>query len=336
MTTLQIIWFILVAVLFAGYAVLDGFDLGVGALYPFIARTEAEKALVRDSVGPVWDGNEVWLLTAVGALFAAFPPVYATVLSGFYLPMMLVMFALIFRAVSFEFRAQDPAWGGLWDWAFSLGSMLPALLFGVAAGNIARGVRLTVGGLYAGTSLDLLNPYALLCGIVGLVFFVAHGASWLAVKTSGDLRDRVLPIRKYGQWAFAALLAVLALTTLLAAPQRFFADAASAFGWVGILLAWGGIIAAIVLAAMDVDLWSFIASGASVVGLVTMWAVAIFPYLVPALGPPGGLSVFTASSGQLTLTVMLIIAVIGVPLVVAYTALVYRVFRGKTIAHHEY
>ncbi len=333
---LQALWFILVAVLLAGYAVLDGFDLGVGVLYPFVAKTEEDKQIVRDSVGPVWDGNEVWLLTGGGALFAAFPPVYATVFSGFYLALMLVLFALIFRAISFEFRAKDPAWAGVWDWAFVIGSALPALLFGVAAGNIIRGVPLAPGGDFAGNFFTLLNPYALLCGVVGLVFFAMHGASWLAMKTSGDLRERVLPIRKWGGYAYAALLAVLTLTTYLVLPQRFFADVTGIFGWLGIVLVWGGAIGAIWLANNEVDLWSFVSSGASIAGLVVMWGAAIFPFLVPALGRPGGLSAFDVSSGALTLTVMTIIAVIGVPIMLVYTAMVYRVFRGKTVPHQGY
>jgi cytochrome d ubiquinol oxidase subunit II len=336
MVFLQVIWFILIAVLLAGYAVLDGFDLGAGVLYPFIARNDEEKALVRDSVGPVWDGNEVWLLTGAGALFAAFPPVYATVFSGFYLALMLVLFALVFRAVSFEFRAQDPKWGGLWDWAFFGGSALPALLFGVAAGNIIRGVPLAAGGEYAGDFFLLLNPYALLCGVVGLVFFIEHGASWLCMKTFGDVRDRSAVIRRWGQYAYAGLMAVLAVTTYLVLPQRFAADVTSVFGWLGIVLAWGGVLGAIYFTSKDVDLWSFVASGASIVGLVVMWGAAIFPFLVPALGQPGGLSAFEVSSSQLTLTVMLIIAVIGVPVMLVYTAIVYRVFAGKTVVHEGY
>ena len=333
--TLQIIWFILLAVLFAGYAVLDGFDLGVGSLYLFVAKTETEKDIVRSSVGPVWDGNEVWLLTAGGALFAAFPAVYATVFSGFYLALMLVLFALIVRAVSFEFRAQDPAWGGLWDWCFFLGSVLPALLFGVAAGNIVRGIPLTPTGLYAAGFFELLNPYALVAGVTGLAFFIAHGAGWLALKTEGDLRARVVAILKPAQYAYVALLAVLALTTWLVLPQRFFAVLTSPAGWLGIALAWAGVIAAILFSGREKDRMAFYGASASVAGLVVMWAAAIFPNIVPSLGPGAPMSIFTVSSSQLTLTVMLIIALIGVPIMLAYTALVYSKFVGKTPPHGE-
>ena len=333
--TLQVIWFVLLAVLFAGYAVLDGFDLGVGSLYPFVAKTDAEKDIVRSSVGPVWDGNEVWLLTAGGALFAAFPAVYATVFSGFYLALMLVLFALIFRAVSFEFRTQDPAWGGLWDWAFFLGSLLPALLFGVAAGNIVRGIPLTPGGLYAAGFFELLNPFALVAGLTGLAFFIAHGAGWLAIKTEGDLRGRVVAILKPAQYTFVALLAVLTLTTWLVVPQRFFAVLTSPAGWLGIVLTWGGVIAALLMSGRGKDLFAFYGTSASIVGLVVMWAAAIFPNIVPSLGPGASMSIYAVSSSQLTLTVMLIIAVIGVPIMLAYTALVYSKFVGKTPPHGD-
>ena len=335
MATLQIIWFVLLAVLFIGYAVLDGFDLGVGSIYPFVARTEEEKNVVRSSIGPVWDGNEVWLLTAGGALFAAFPAVYATVFSGFYLALMIVLFALIFRAVSFEFRAQDPDWSGLWDWSFFLGSLLPSLLFGVAAGNIVRGIPLTAGGEYAGDFFALLNPYALVAGVTGLAFFIAHGASWLAIKTSGALRERVLTILGPAQWAYAALLAVLALTTWLVTPQRFFAVLGSPVGWLGIVLAWAGLITAILFSKRGNDLNAFYGSSASIAGLVVMWAAAIFPNIVPSLGPGAPMSIFVVSSSQLTLTVMLVIAVIGVPIVLGYTALVYSKFVGKTPPHGD-
>ena len=174
MTTLSVLWFALVGVLLAGYAVFDGFDLGVGALYPFLGKSAEDKQVMRNAIGPVWDGNEVWLLTGGGALFAAFPAVYATVFSGFYLALMLVLFALIFRAVSFEYRAHDPAWAGVWDWAFFLGSALPALLFGVAVGNIVRGVPLGADGEFAGSFFTLLNPYALVIGVTA-ASFTLHG-----------------------------------------------------------------------------------------------------------------------------------------------------------------
>ena len=169
MEFLSVLWFFLIFVLIAGYFVLDGFDLGIGVLSPFIAKNDEERAVLRRAIGPVWDGNEVWLLTAGGALFAAFPDAYATTFSGFYLAVMLVLFGLIVRAVSFEFRAGDPSWGKLWDACFFVGSLLPALLLGVAVGNVVGGLPLDANGDYLGSFFDLLNPFALACGVLGLV-----------------------------------------------------------------------------------------------------------------------------------------------------------------------
>jgi cytochrome d ubiquinol oxidase subunit II len=343
MAWLQIVWFALIAVLLGGYAVLDGFDLGVGALYPFLGKTEEEKAVMRDSVGPVWDGNEVWLLTGGGALFAAFPPVYATVFSGFYLALMLVLFALIFRAVSFEFRAMDPAWGKVWDWSFFLGSALPALLFGVAAGNIIRGVTLVkVGGALEfapGGGLNgllfLLNPYSLLVGVVGLTYFVAHGASWLVRKSWGDLQARAKKVRFWGYAALTVLLVVLALATVFALPGRALGIYGSWYGWVGIVLTWAGIGLAWFSISRDWDMGAFYGGAATILGLVATWAAAIFPNLVPRLSGIGGLSVFNSSSSDYTLTVMLIIALIGVPIMLAYTGIVYGKFAGKVVLDSE-
>ena len=182
MTALGILWFVLIAVLICGYFVLDGFDLGAGVLYPFLARDERDRAVVRRAIGPVWDGNEVWLLTAGGALFAAFAPAYATSFSGFYLAIMLVLFGLIVRATALEFRAHDPAWAKLWDALFFVGSLLPALLFGVAVGNVVQGLPLNAAGDYTGTFFDLLSPFALSCGVLGLVHMLVQGSSWIALK----------------------------------------------------------------------------------------------------------------------------------------------------------
>lgn len=198
MTALGILWFALIAVLIAGYFILDGFDLGAGILSPFIAKDENEKAVVRRAIGPTWDGNEVWLLTAGGALFAAFAPAYATTFSGFYLAIMLVLFGLIVRAVSLEYRAHDPKWGKVWDVLFFIGSLLPALLFGVAIGNVYAGIPLDANGDYAGIPLlGLITPFTLLCGLLGLSVFVTQGATWIALKAEkpSDLQVRAAKLR---------------------------------------------------------------------------------------------------------------------------------------------
>lgn len=327
---LQVIWYLLIGVLFAGYAVLDGFDLGVGVLYPFITRSESERRTLRRAIGPVWDGNEVWLLTAGGALFAAFPPVYATVFSGFYLALMLVLFGLIFRAVSLEFRARDEGWARLWDWAFFGGSLVPALLFGVAVGNVVRGVPLDSQQAYAGTFFTLLNPYALLVGLTGLVMFISHGAAWAAVKATDELQARAQRVRSKAHWVFVALVAMTTVVTALAAPQPFGRNLANPLGWLMLLLVVGGIAAARLEMVRGRDLPTFLASGASVIGLVGLWFVGNFPALVPSWGDAHlSLTIHNASSSPLSLTVMLIVALLGVPLVLGYTALIYRVFAGK-------
>ena len=183
MTFFNVLWFFLIFVLIGGYFVLDGFDLGAGVLYPFVAKDDREKAVVRRSIGPVWDGNEVWLLTAGGALFAAFPPAYATTFSGFYLAVMLVLFGLIVRAVSVEFRGHDPQWARTWDACFFVGSLLPALLLGVAVGNIYAGIPMDAAGNYIGLPLiGLITPFTLLTGLLGLAMFLAAGATWIALK----------------------------------------------------------------------------------------------------------------------------------------------------------
>jgi cytochrome d ubiquinol oxidase subunit II len=338
---LQVIWFVLVGVLLAGYAVLDGFDLGVGALYPFLGKSEEDKAVLRTSIGPVWDGNEVWLLTGGGALFAAFPPVYATVFSGFYLALMLVLFSLIFRAVSLEFRGHDAEWAGLWDWAFFLGSALPALLFGVAAGNIALGVPLAANGEFAGNFFTLLgfwrggfNLLPLTIGLLGLSMFLLQGASWVAVKAEGDLHDRAVALRSTLAWAFVALAVVATAVTAIFAGSTFTKVISSPIGWLFVLLLLASLAWGRMAANGGQDMPSWYAVSLSAVSLIGIWAMSIFPNLVPSLGDANGaatspLTVFESSSSQLTLTVMLIIAVIGVPIVLFYMFLIYKTFAGK-------
>jgi len=332
------IWFILVGVLLAGYAVFDGFDLGVGVLYPFLGKSEEDRAVMRRAVGPVWDGNEVWLLTGGGALFAAFPPVYATVFSGFYIALMLLLFALIFRAASLEFRSVDPEWKKLWDWSFFLGSAIPALLFGVAVGNIIRGLPLTAEGefitgggapVFLANLLTALNPYSLVIGILGLVWIVLHGSTWLSVKTTGDLYERVRRLRMKALIAYAVVLAAATAATALFVPEAFTRAVGSPVGWLFIVLAIAGAVAVAVGASRGKDLMSFYGSAASGVAMVGIWAASIFPALVPSTGAGEALTVANSSSSQLTLTTMLIIAGIGVPLVLLYFFIIYRTYAGR-------
>ena len=328
MPDLPTIWFVLIGVLLVGYAVLDGFDLGVGILHLVIARTDSERSTLMRAIGPVWDGNEVWLLTMGGALFAAFPIVYATVFSGFYLALVLLLVALILRAVAMEFRHHlaSPGWRRAWDVAFFTGSVLPALLLGVAIGNVARGLPLT-DGAYTGGLPGLLNPFALVVGLAAVAMFVLHGALWLTIRTRDALRDRAWTAARMGWVAFVALWAVMTVWAR--------ADAGHLFASYGSVLAWAlpvlFVIAALASGAAILARragLAFAASSATIAALIGILGVALYPDLVPDRSGGAGLTVSSAASSDLTLTVMLVIAVIGMPLVLGYTAFIYRHFWG--------
>jgi len=334
MPTLGEIWFVLVGVLLLGYAVLDGFDLGVGILAPFLGRSEQDRALILRTIGPVWDGNEVWLLTAGGALFAAFPLVYATVFSGFYLALVLLLAALIVRAVALEFRHQLPGerWRRAWDGVFLVGSALPPLLLGVAVGNVIRGLPLDATGAYAGGLLGLLTPLPLLVGLLVEAFCIAHGAAWLILKTEGGIQVRARRVARLAIVVEAALWLAASLAAVPLAPNHV-----AAFGSP---LAW--VAPAVVIAALATFAWALrgsreatplLASGVAMAGMIATLGVGLFPNLVPALDEPGrSLTISATASSDLTLTVMLAIALVGVPLVLAYTAFVYWRLRGKVQA----
>jgi cytochrome d ubiquinol oxidase subunit II len=331
MSALQITWFVLVVVLIAGYAVLDGFDLGVG-LWHLVARGDGERRTMLNAIGPVWDGNEVWLLTAGGSLFAAFPPVYAATLSGFYLPIMLVLLGLIFRAVSIEFRSklEATAWRRTWDVAFSLGSLTAAFLFGVAVGNVMRGLPLSPAGDYTGTVLDLLNPFSLLVGFTALAMFATHGALWIVLKTEGTLERRARRWVWIGWASWCAAFAALTVWVLAAHPalRENYAHAPALFALPAATAA--ALVAAAVLHRDRRALAAFSASSVAVVLLIATAAASLYPVMVPAADPARSLTLFNASSSERTLGAMLVVAGIGMPLVLLYTAYVYRTFKGKT------
>ncbi len=332
MIDLQTTWFLLVGVLLVGYAVLDGFDLGVGTLHLFLARSDRERRVLLNSVGPVWDGNEVWLLTGGGAIFAAFPNVYATVFSGLYLALMLVLTGLVFRAVSLEFRSKDesPRWRLGWDLAFSVGSFLPALLFGVAIGNVVRGLPIGPDGEFAGSFLGLLNPFALSAGLLGLAMFVMQGAAWLVLKTEGELRERAKKAC-FGSWtAFVVLWVVVTLASRSAAPRQW-----EAFGrplaWavpVLFLFATAGIPLAL---KKNRPGWTFTLTSAAIALLIGVMGLGLYPDMVPAAEAGRSLTIYNSSSGSLTLKAMLAIALFGMPIVLAYTAFIYSRFRGPVV-----
>jgi cytochrome d ubiquinol oxidase subunit II len=318
-------WFLLIGVLLAGYSLLDGFDLGVGALLPFLARTEDEKRSLIAAVGPVWDGNEVWLLAGGGALFAAFPLAYATVFSGFYLALMLVLFALILRAVSLEFRAHDAARKGLWEAAFVGGSVVPALLFGVALGNVVVGVPIDTAGEFAGSFFTLLRPLPLVFGLLGLSAFLMHGAAYAALKTSGDLRERARRTARTMAIAFGIAFFLSYIMVWIYLPAAL-----------GKMAAW--IFAATVCLALFLffialrkgqDGRALFLSSAAFLGLWGIVGAIQYPNLVRASDPALSLTIKNASSSALTLKVMLLIALVGMPLVIGYTIYAYRVFKGQ-------
>ena len=331
--TFQGLWFVLIFLLLAGYSLLDGFDLGVGALLPVLGRSAEDKDTLIASIGPVWDGNEVWLITAGGALFAAFPHAYATAFSGFYPAMMLVLFALIFRAVSMEFRALDPSRAGWWEKALICGSLGAAFLFGVALGNIIYGVPLDEHMEYAGDFITLLRPVPLLFGITGLFAVLLQGAAWAILKTDGALRDRAYRVAFVLLWgnviASLAYFAVLAFTfsELAGRPLFYIAVGVSLVGWMGLHLS----------LRSRRDGRPLAASSLSFLGLWLAAGAAQFPHLIRASNVPDwGLTIFNSSTGLYTLQVMSVIGLAGMPVVIGYTIFVYRLFKGKAKADGHY
>lgn len=336
---LNIAWFFLVGVLFTGYAMLDGFDLGVGALHLFTKKDEDRRILL-NSIGPVWDGNEVWLVTGGGALFAAFPEVYATVFSGFYLAFMLLLAALIFRAVAIEFRSKQPMrwWRNLWDCSFAGGSLLSSLLIGVAMGNIARGVPLDAQFEYRGGFWHLLNPYALWIGVTTVALFMMHGSIYLVMKTEGGLR------RKVRGWVnpciifFIMCYAIATVATLLYLPHMV-ERLRDNFLFFGLALVNMFAIANIPREMhLGRHFFAFLSSCAAMLTLMALFGVGMFPNMVISMPhPENSLDIYNAASSQKTLGIMMVIAVLGVPVVLTYTACIYWIFRGKVkLDSHSY
>ncbi len=333
---LNLIWFLLVGVLIIGYAVLDGFDLGVGVLHLF-TKTEEEKRINLNAVGPVWDGNEVWLLTGGGALFAAFPIVYAVSFSAFYLAFMLLLTALIFRAVSFEFRKySEPDQKKYWDLAFGLGSLVPALLYGVAIGNVLRGLPLDEKGLFHGNFFGLLNPYAIVVGLVSLTFFVMHGAIYLAMKTKGEQQEKAAGWANKMWVAYVALYVIATIFSFFSAKYLFDTVLKNPLFWVLVVLLFASIIYIPVGLKAKQFGKTFIASSVTIASMILLTALSLFPRLLPSSWNLNySLTIYNASSTPRTLWTMLIIALIGVPIVLIYTIYVYRVFKGKVIINED-
>jgi len=360
--TLRLIWWALLGVLLIGFALTDGFDLGAATLLPFAARSDIERRTVINAIGPVWEGNQVWLILGGGAIFAAWPQLYAVSFSGFYLAMFAILFALILRPVAFKFRSkrEEASWRNRWDWALFIGGFAPSLIFGVAVGNVLQGVPFRIEEdmqiFYDGSFFGLLNPFALLCGLVSVAMLVMHGAAWLQVKTSGTVAERA---RRYG---ITAALAVPVLYLAAGAVLAFFLPgyvitseistsgvsnpllkhavvqngawlanyAARPVLWLvpGLGLA-GTVIAALCMAARR-PLAALITGGAGIAGIITSVGVSMFPFILPSsANPSASLTVWDASSSHLTLFIMLISTLIFMPIILAYTSWVFSVLRGK-------
>jgi len=328
MTGLQITWFLLIGLLLTVYAILDGFDLGLGFWHLFAKKEQERRTMIR-AVGPVWDGNEVWLLTGGGAIFAAFPPVYATVFSGFYLALMLLLLALIFRAVSVEFRSkvESKRWRTAWDYAFSVGSSLAALLFGVALGNLLRGLPLDTEGNFTGSFFTLLNPYALLIGATGFFMLITHGALYVSLKTGGELEARARGWAKTAWYFYLGLYVLASVITIAAMPGLLdnYRHSPILFGIPALALLFIVLVGVYIIRGNPGR--AFLFSALSIVGLMSTAGASLFPRLVPALGAPElSLTAFNSSSSELTLTTMLILALIGMPLVITYTVWAHKKF----------
>jgi len=325
---LNTLWFILIGVLFTGFFVLEGFDYGVGILLLFLGKDDDERRAIINTIGPFWDGNEVWLLTAGGAIFAAFPHWYATLFSGFYLALVLMLVALILRGVAFEFRSKDArsGWRNFWDWAIFFGSFVPALLWGVAFGNILRGIPINAQMTYTGDFFGLLNPYALVTGLFGLVVMTLHGAVYLALKTENALTTRAREVAsKLAYVALAlyvvALVATILSTDLMARPTMPIVTA---------ILGGAALVAAMWFLQRQREGWAFGMTALAIVATVVTIFLTLFPrVLISSTDPKFNLTIYNASSSPYTLTIMTIVAVIFVPIVLAYQGWTYYVFRQR-------
>jgi cytochrome d ubiquinol oxidase subunit II len=329
-------WFLLLGTLLGGYAILDGFDLGVGALHLF-TKTDTERRIMLNTIGPVWDGNEVWLVTGGGAMFAAFPDVYATVFSGFYPIIMLLLMGLVFRAVAIEFRSKQPMrwWRQMWDIAFSVASIVVAFLMGIALGNVLQGIPLGADKEFAGNWIDLLNPYAFLVGVTTVALFMMHGAIYTVMKTESELHEKLRGWINNTIIFFAICFVTTTMTTLIYFPHM--ADPFKAHPTLFVIA-----LATMLLIANipreiyhGRDFLAFLSSCLSILGLMTLAVIGIFPNLVLSRpNPEYSLTIYNAAASPATLKIMLIIAIIGVPFVLAYTISIYWIFRGKVKIDH--
>lgn len=361
---LRVIWWVLLGVLLIGFALTDGFDMGVGALIPFVGKTDTERRIAINTVGPIWEGNQVWFILGGGAIFAAWPPLYALSFSGFYLAMFAVLAALILRPVGFKYRSKrdSAAWRNGWDWALFVGGAAPALLFGVAVGNVILGVPFHLTdellpvyeGSAAGKFFGLLRPFALLSGVVSLTMLIAHGAAWLNLKTEGPVQARARKIGSVAALVAAAAYALAGVWLWLAIPgfqiaevvangpsNPLFIDTTAGGSWmeayatrpwiiIAPVLGIGGMLMAALGLRSGKEISTMLWSSAGVLGVIASVGLTMFPFILPSsTNPVSSLTVWDASSSHLTLFVMLVVTVIFVPLILAYTSWVYKVLWGK-------
>jgi len=326
---LQTLWFILIAILWIGFFFLEGFDFGVGMLMPFLGRKDVERRAIINTIGPHWDGNEVWLVLAGGATFAAFPDWYATLFSGFYLALFLLLVGLILRGVAFEFRSKDahPRWRRLWDWCIFVGSLVPALLLGVAFANLVKGVPIDATKMYTGDLFTLLNPYGLLGGLTLVAVFLLHGANFLGLKLAGALRERARSLAR-GLW----LVSVVSLVLLMVATMVV-TDLYTRLGIASAVVPLAAILALLLAgytSAKGREGWAFVLAALAVILVPGTFFVSMFPrVMISSTNPDYSLTIYNASSSPYTLKAMSIVALIFIPIVLAYQIWSYWVFRER-------
>lgn len=328
---LQSTWFFLWGLLWAIFFMTDGFDLGIGTLYPILGKSEEKKRMMINAMGPLWDGNQVWLITAGGVTFAAFPIVYSVMFSSLYTALMLILFSLIIRGVSFEFRGKldDPRWVKIWDTCIFLGSFLPALLFGVAFANIFKGIPIDGEGILHGNTLTLLNPYGLLGGVLFVLLFVQHGAIWLTIKTDGELHDNAARMSAK-IWPILLGVAVIFLVYSWFATNLYQNYLANPVLFLVVLLTVAGLLGIRFFIAKEAFFKAWFSSALTIVGATFFGVVGLFPNLFPSsLDPAFSLTAYNASSSPLTLKIMLTVVVIFVPVVLAYQIWAYNLFKTK-------
>jgi cytochrome bd ubiquinol oxidase subunit II len=328
---LQTIWFFLWGLLWAIFFMTDGFDFGVGTLYPFLGRSDEDKRIIINSLGPLWDGNEVWLLTAGGVTFAAFPAVYAVMFSSLYSALMLILFSLILRGVSFEFRGKvdDPRWRKIWDTCIFIGSFAPALLFGVAFANIFQGIPFDENGLYQGTLFTLLNPYGILGGVFFVMLFLVHGSLWLAIKTEGDLHKKAATIANK-LWPVEAGVAVIFLIASKFSTRLYDNYLAHPVFFLVILITVFALLGIKIFLLQKAFFKAWLASALTIVGATFYGIIGLYPNLFPSsINPLFSLTAHNASSSPLTLKIMLVVVILFIPVVLAYQIWSYNLFKDK-------